>query len=316
MSSKLHDPYFQWLDYKALGLLDTQVEPVRTEVLPAREFRRKFTNTSTPCIITGATKGWPAFSKWSFDHFKTNFGTTRIPICYNDGKPQMSTVGEYIDKLLTFDPRCGKRIGHAKNVLMPTYIKEILADLRFPCYHFTDRLTHRGLWFAFDCATSNVHADFGHNMNVQVVGRKHFRLSGPTTIEPRFFHTRNYRTNYTFLDYDEPAPAANGNPAMPKMKAEYNFILERGEILFVPYGWWHKVTSIGPSISATHFWLTPAMVLTAIAFIAGMGDIPRSLLMRQIGPNGEPPPRFYREPRPSTPEKSGDAPMVELVDPD
>lgn len=260
------------------------VAPTRTPPLSAAAFRRRFVDASAPCIVTGATEGWTAFGKWSFDWFRAHHGRAPIPICFNDGNPLMSTVGRYIELLLEHGEETGRRVGHAKNVLIPRYVPSIERDVPFPRYYPYESLTHKGLWLAHDGATSPVHCDFAHNMNAQIIGRKRFRLSRPDAIEPRHFHTRNHRTTLTTRDYDTDTPATATAPAMPRLRADYTFTLEPGEILFVPYGWWHKVTSIGPSISATCFFLTPALLASAACARLGMGDVTRRAVLALARP--------------------------------
>jgi ribosomal protein L16 Arg81 hydroxylase len=38
------------------------------------------------------------------------------------------------------------------------------------------------------------------------------------------------------------------------------FVIEPGEILFIPAGWWHHVRALDPSISMNFFWLAPSMM--------------------------------------------------------
>ena len=44
--------------------------------------------------------------------------------------------------------------------------------------------------------------------------------------------------------------------------ADYDFVIEPGEMLFLPFGWWHRVETLTTSVAANFWWWTLPMIVT------------------------------------------------------
>jgi hypothetical protein len=108
------------------------------------------------------------------------------------------------------------------------------------------------LWVAVDGSCSPLHYDLSEGMIMQVCGQKQVVLIPPglTTCYPHPIahpHDRQSQLN------DCKAPDLARFPDFAHATA-FHTTLDAGDCLYIPYGWWHEITSEGESISITIRW--------------------------------------------------------------
>lgn len=234
---------------------------IRRCPLPSRrEFYRHHDKTSEPIVFLGGMERWPARTRWTFEWFKRTHGHVLLPV--NTGRYDVSmtrtsmTLGEYIDTLQ--DPTRPR--GYLSNIDIFRWLPELRKDVAFPRYRYPGLLTLTNFWMSAAGQTTQLHCDFQHNLVAQVAGKKRFLLYAPHAAERIFPTNRGWSAWFSQIDFEHPEPAHAA--AARDLRPDVDVTLSPGEMLFLPFGWWHRVLTVEPAIGINHWWWTPRMALT------------------------------------------------------
>lgn len=237
---------------------------------PQTIFQRHYLKKKQPVIITDATFQWQAMTKWTFEWFKQSYGDVIVPVIIGHAnyskkvRYQDMSLGDYIDSLFNDQQ---KEKGYMGQFPLQQKIPPLLEDFHFPEYyrkHFLSFLTRirTAFWIGPAHRTTMLHCDYQHNLHAMIMGRKQIQLYAPNSLPhdiPRYDANRA-----SFIQSEIERINFKTNELAPNIIVEpdYDFTLNSGEMLFIPYGWWHRVTSLEPSISINQWWMTPNMLLS------------------------------------------------------
>ena len=221
----------------------------KVENISPEDFKKNYYDTMKPLIITGLAKQWPAYDKWNWDYFKKIVGEVKVGL-YNNIKSDAytpintaddyKTFGEYIDMIK--EGPAGWRI-FLFNIFQ--HAPQLTKDFTWP-EHLMKGFVKRYPMLFVGGATSITHMhfdiDISHILHTQFMGRKRVLLF------PNEEQYKLYRKPFEvlslvdFSNYHE----GNGTPdyaAFPAVKYAkgYEVILEHGDTLFMPAGYWHHM---------------------------------------------------------------------------
>jgi hypothetical protein len=243
---------------RRLALLDPMTAAVPVVRRPSRyHFLREYYAANRPVLIEGAMDDWPAMSHWTMENLKQRFGERVIETQAgrnDDPDYEMNAAnhkhevkfGEFIDRVTT----CGRSNDFYMTANNSAANRNALSELWNEIVLFPDYLRNVGpedqgaLWLGPAGTVTPLHHDLTNNLMAQVVGRKLVRLIAPQDTAFVYNHRHCYsQVDMTRIDYDRYPLFRNARVI--------DVTLSPGQVLFLPVGWWHHVTSLDISITVT-----------------------------------------------------------------
>lgn len=232
----------------------------RRERLSGDEFLHQYYRANRPVIITGMLEHFPARSKWTLDYFADRFADRMVEVQFGrnaDPRYEMNSIahkrelrfGDYVDMVRTGGSSNDFYMTANNDSKNREALKELWDDVAALPEYLTDDLARRGfLWFGPAGTITPLHHDLTNNFMAQIMGRKRVRLVAPCEL-PKIANVQ-----HCFTDIDAKAVDLQRFPAMAGVTI-HDCVLEPGEILFLPVGWWHHVEALDISVtlSATNF---------------------------------------------------------------
>jgi hypothetical protein len=244
----------------------------RRENLSYEEFAGEYLYPLKPVIVTDAFRGWQALKRWTPEFFKQEFGNMTFSINEdpnqnagykgNEGGSEY-TMARFIDRVLESTdenpaPYFRNRILYD---LFPSLKQDIepLPEYFLPNWlpdryavKYVGEVLNRGAAIEIFIGGKGgvfpvLHYDGAgvHAFLMQIYGRKEFVVFSPDQ-EP-FLYPSPERQNLSLINRVE-SPDLKKFPLFSRA-APTKFILEPGELLFVPSHWWHTVKMLTPSIT-------------------------------------------------------------------
>ena len=264
--------------------------PIVKSNMTLTEFERSIEQPA-PLVITNALNRWPAFHEraWNNPSYwltKTFDGRRLVPVELGHSY----TDDEWTQKIMRFSDFM---FNHLLNdeALTPGYIAQydlfkqipsLRSDISVPDFCYTsppgaqpgtplygkelqridDPISN--VWIGPAGTVSPLHTDGYHNILCQVVGRKYVRLYSPNDtnrLYPRGMEGERGKeidmSNTTSLPIEmvEMDIGLREDDYLLFRDAPYvETVLEEGECLYIPIGWWHYVRSLTPSVSVNFWW--------------------------------------------------------------
>jgi ribosomal protein L16 Arg81 hydroxylase len=226
----------------------------RRSQLSRQEFLERYYATNTPVIITGMMQDWPAIEKWSPEFLKTHYGEAKVEIQTNRASDQHYEInanhhkrtvplGEYVDMVLDGGESNDYYLVAGNQNLERDRLKGLLDDVRLPDFLDPTQIQQRVFfWFGPSGTVTPLHHDHMNVMMAQVVGRKRWRLISPNATPVVYNEIGVYsQVDLENIDYEK--------YPLFKQAQVLETIVEPGELIFVPVGWWHQVVGLDVSLS-------------------------------------------------------------------
>lgn len=113
-------------------------------------------------------------------------------------------------------------------------------------------LSQVNLWMAVRASRTSLHYDAYRNVLVVLHGRKTVTLYAPSESGKLYpFPVHSKSANHSQVDVSN--PDLGRHPRFADAKPHMRVVLDAGDALFIPEGWWHQVDSDAFSI-AVNFW--------------------------------------------------------------
>lgn len=224
-----------------------QLQQVDTvENISPGDFKEKYYKPMRPLIIKGMAKNWPAYQKWNWDYFIDTVGEKEVGV-YNNIKSDAYTPINTADAYMKFGDYLKK-------------VKEGPLDLRiflFNIFQHAPQLTGDFTWpeelmkgfvkkypmlfVGGEGSITHMHfdIDMSHILHTQFIGRKRVLLF-PFEEQYKLYRKpwevlslANFANYQKDFDYD--------NFPATRLAKGYEVVLEHGDTLFMPAGFWHHM---------------------------------------------------------------------------
>lgn len=237
-----------------------RVRPIPTVRAPSRqEFRERFERPRRPAVITGLFDGRDALTRWDLHHLAEHGDMpVRVRVSRRDERQLFDG-----DMMAAFDFRTvplrdavarmegpGDEIWYVQHGELPK--QPSLAAEIGPFEYLPRRLASRSLLWVCGPGTVNpLHWDTNHVALLQVRGDKRFVIfpPGDSSKLSSFVDGRIWRS--TGLDLG--AIDRRRFPRVDEAEA-WGCTLGPGDLLFLPYRWWHYMESVEGAISVSWWW--------------------------------------------------------------
>ncbi|TVQ18444.1 MAG: cupin-like domain-containing protein [Leptolyngbya sp. DLM2.Bin15] len=267
----------------------SSVERVIGRSLSRQEFYQRYRKPGKPVVISGLLDDQ---ADWDLDYLTQKLGDQVFPVRhygrsrYQQDKRQWTSTGSgvkavslpfstYADLLRSGEAldqdlylaRCTLRNTPLEHEDGPKQVERYLGFDKFPA-------TYLNVWVGPGGHTSCLHYDPMDGLLMQMHGAKRLILFPPSQtynlypfpLYKQLLHGLTLRPVYSQVYPENP-----DYQAFPKFRQAKQFqqevILNPGEVLFLPAGWWHEVSSLGDGMvcSVNRFWnvLPPSRALTS-----------------------------------------------------
>jgi LPS sulfotransferase NodH len=242
-----------------LRRLDSRVSVVeRRAPLSVDEFRDRYYAANRPVIIEGLLVEWKALTEWTPDYLKRVAGQNmveamtgrcadpRYEINARRHRTQMR-FDTYIDMVYSGKVTNDYYMTANNLFFQRANTRKLLNDLRpLPHQYLKPSVDGRQcfLWFGPAGTVTPLHHDTMNTLIAQVVGRKRFRL-----VPPQHWQYL-YNNVGVFSDVDCETPDLAKHPEFRHANMA-DIVLEPGEALFMPVGWWHHERALDVSMTVT-----------------------------------------------------------------
>lgn len=248
-----------------------KMEIERRANLSYSEFAKEYLYANKPVVITDAMRQWKAVGRWTPDFFKQEFGSMKFAIdddlkrkagYKENGGHTDFVMSQFIDQVLQsteenpapyfrnkilYDlfPSLKQDIEPLPEYFLPNWLPD-----RFLVKHVGETL-NRGAAIELYIGGKGgsfpvLHYDGAatHAFLMQIYGLKEFIIFSPD--QEKFLYPSPEKENLSQVNVGK--PDLEKFP-LYKQASPTTFILNPGELLFVPSHWWHTTKMLSPSIT-------------------------------------------------------------------
>jgi len=257
------------------------------------DFRENYYNPMKPLVIRDLSKDWPATTKWNWDFFKSIVGHVEVGL-YNNIKSDAYTpintaddymkFGDYIDMI-----RKGPAQWRIFLFNIFEHAPQITTDFEWP-EHLMKGFVKRYpmLFVGGKGSITHMHfdIDLSHIIHTQFGGRKRvllFPFEEQHKLYRKPFEVLSFVNFEHYFDAQDNKLEMDRYPAL-KLAKGYEVILDHGDTLFMPAGYWHHMEYLdsGFAMSLRALQSSLSGKLKGAWYLLGMRNI--DTLMKKTAP--------------------------------
>lgn len=224
-----------------------ELQPIdRVDNISAEDFQEKYFKPRKPVIITQLSHSWPAYTKWTWDYFIQLVGKEKVGLYNNTRAGANVKVNGYDEEMYFGDYLEMVKKGPVElriflfNIFK--YAPQLVEDFTWPGHLIPHLLKKYPMLFVGgEGSIAHMHydIDLSHIMHTHFVGRKRVLLLENNQAPFIYKMPLTVESSASFVHWENGLDEKNF-PALKYAKA-YTSILEHGDTLFMPAGWWHHM---------------------------------------------------------------------------
>lgn len=228
--------------------------------LTISEFRGRYLLEGIPLVISDALQDWNLFKmsrEESLAHFAQLQGITRhgdyVKKTFSTERDFRSTsMADFIASLdqPASKASSGEPPAYMGNNILPAQLME---QISYPAYFDRQQYIAPRIWIGPKGTLTPLHRDDTDNMFAQVWGQKAFTLAAPHHREALGTWSTSPKGGLDGCDFNPDAPDYQRFPDARDVRF-LRVVLQAGDLLFLPEGWFHQVESQTTSLSV-NFWV-------------------------------------------------------------
>jgi hypothetical protein len=217
--------------------------------LSRAELVERYVRPGRPVVLRGHGAAWPALTAWTFDHLRALGADVPVEVevgnAMQGANPRLATTfGAYLDALESGEAEASQLYLAVFDAFgrWPALLDDVELDV-LP----RQVVRYRRAWIGARGTVSGLHRDVGDNVLAQIRGRKLVHLAAPAD-DAHLYVSRKYDflTDCSEVDLDH--WDAQRHPRFADADLA-ELVLEPGDVLFIPTGWWHHTRALDASIS-------------------------------------------------------------------
>ena len=265
----------------------------KVKSISPKDFKQNYYNPMKPLVMTKLAQQWPAYTKWDWDYFKSVVGEVRVGV-YNNVKSDAYTpintaddymkFGQYIDMV-----RKGPAEWRIFLFNIFEHAPQITKDFIWP-EDLTKGFVKRYpmLFVGGQGSVTHMHfdIDLSHIFHTQFCGRKRvllFPFEEQHKLYRKPWEVLSLVNFEKYFDKENNKLDLEKFPALTLAKG-YEVILDHGDTLFMPAGYWHHMEYLdsGFAMSLRALQSTINGKLKGAWYLFGMRNI--DTLMKKTAP--------------------------------
>ncbi|WP_126972392.1 cupin-like domain-containing protein [Gynurincola endophyticus] len=222
------------------------------------QFKENYYSKGLPLVIKDLAKSWPAYKKWNWDYFKEAVGPQKVGI-YNNVKSDAFTPVNTADEYTLFTDYIDKiKAGPAPwriflfNIF--DHAPELSKDFIWPDHLMKGFVKRYPMLFTGGAGSiTHMHfdIDLSHILHTQFLGRKRVLLFPFEEQHKLYRKPFEVLSLADFSNYHDIQLSKLDTAKFPATLAAngYEVILEPGDTLFMPAGYWHHMEYIDSGVA-------------------------------------------------------------------
>ena len=211
-----------------------------------------FKIVNEPYLIKNYAKDWYAYKNWSFEYIKNLNANLLVNTVDGYLTENMKIIAcklsDYIAKITSNETNAYLTMFHLFKAF-PNLRKHVeYKDIKKNSIYL-NLLS----WIGPKGAFTGFHCDWSQNINISIKGKKLWYLVSPE-YNDNMYPLKKFERGSTLSPVDIRNLDENKFPLFKKAKV-MKVIVEEGDAIYIPKGWWHTTLSLTPTINVSfHYW--------------------------------------------------------------